>query len=69
MNAGHATPAGPLVRLFNASLLWPLQLEAAPPTRDSGRFDHFLRISCGTPFNPNIEAAIRRLGQIVAAGG
>lgn len=37
MDAGHATPTGPLVRLFNASLLWPLQLEAAPPTRDSGR--------------------------------
>ena len=36
---------------------------------DSQRFDHFLRISCGTPFNPTIEAALKRLGQIVAAGG
>jgi DNA-binding transcriptional MocR family regulator len=30
------------------------------------RFDHFIRLQYGQPWSPRIEAAIRRLGQIVA---
>ncbi len=33
---------------------------------NSGRFDHFLRISCGFPFSTQIEAALQRLARIVA---
>jgi len=32
----------------------------------SGRFNHFLRVHCGEPFTPRLDAHIRRLGQIVA---
>jgi DNA-binding transcriptional MocR family regulator len=30
------------------------------------RFDHFIRLQCGDPWSPKMDAAIRRLGQIVA---
>jgi DNA-binding transcriptional MocR family regulator len=30
------------------------------------RFDHFIRLQCGDPWSPAMDAAIRRLGQIVA---
>ncbi len=33
---------------------------------NSGRFDHFLRISCGFPFSTQIEVALQRLARIVA---
>ncbi|MDM0011253.1 PLP-dependent aminotransferase family protein [Variovorax sp. J22P168] len=38
---------------------------------NSSRFDHCLRINCGWPFETKVEAALRRLGEIVceAAGG
>jgi DNA-binding transcriptional MocR family regulator len=55
--------------VFDAALAEGIRVAPGLMFSNSGRFDHFLRISCGTPFNPNIEAAIRRLGQIVAAGG
>jgi DNA-binding transcriptional MocR family regulator len=32
----------------------------------SRRFDHFIRLQYGDPWSPRIEAAIRKLGQIVA---
>lgn len=32
----------------------------------SRRFDHFIRLQYGEPWSPRMEAAIRRLGQIVA---
>ena len=56
-------------QVFDAALTEGIRIAPGLMFSNSGRFDHFLRISCGTPFNPNIEAAIRRLGQIVAAGG
>jgi DNA-binding transcriptional MocR family regulator len=30
------------------------------------RFDHFIRLQCGDPWSPQMDAAIRRLGEIVA---
>jgi len=56
-------------QVFDAALAEGIRVAPGLMFSNSGRFDHFLRISCGTPFNPNIEAALKRLGQIVAAGG
>ncbi|HET7792252.1 MAG TPA: PLP-dependent aminotransferase family protein, partial [Rhizobacter sp.] len=33
---------------------------------NSGRFDHFMRISCGFPFDAQAERALRELGRIAA---
>jgi DNA-binding transcriptional MocR family regulator len=30
------------------------------------RFDHFIRLQCGEPWTPRMDAAMRKLGQIVA---
>ncbi|HET7775176.1 MAG TPA: PLP-dependent aminotransferase family protein, partial [Azospira sp.] len=34
---------------------------------NSNRFDGFLRLNCGAPYTPRIDAALRRLGAIVGA--
>ena len=31
---------------------------------NSGRFDHYLRLNCGWPYTEEIDAALRRLGEI-----
>ncbi|MGT2429609.1 aminotransferase-like domain-containing protein [Cupriavidus basilensis] len=33
---------------------------------NSNRFDHFLRLNCGTPYSPAIERALRTLAGVVA---
>jgi len=32
----------------------------------SRRFDHFIRLQCGEPWSARLDAAMRKLGQIVA---
>jgi len=32
---------------------------------NSNRFDGYLRLNCGAPYTPAIDAALRRLGAIV----
>ena len=31
---------------------------------NSNRFEHFIRLNCGQPFNPEIERSLKRLGQL-----
>ena len=33
---------------------------------NTGRYEHFLRLSCGVPFTPEVEAAYRTLGELMA---
>ena len=42
------------------------QLLVAPGSlfSNSGRFDHYLRLNCGWPYTGEIDAALRRLGEI-----
>jgi DNA-binding transcriptional MocR family regulator len=43
------------------------QILVAPGTlfSNSSRYDHYLRINCGAPYEARIDAALRRLGEIV----
>ncbi|MBS0370096.1 MAG: PLP-dependent aminotransferase family protein [Proteobacteria bacterium] len=54
--------------VFEAALAEGIRVAPGAMFSNSTRFDHFLRISCGFPFSPRIDAALRRLAQIVADG-
>ena len=34
---------------------------------NTGRYEHFLRLSCGMPFTAEVEAGYRTLGGLLAA--
>lgn len=34
---------------------------------NAGRFEHFIRLNCGWPYNAEIESAVKCLGQLCAA--
>lgn len=52
-------------RVFDAALREGILVAPGLMFSNSGRFDHFLRISCGWPYSDAIDAALRRLGGIV----
>jgi DNA-binding transcriptional MocR family regulator len=53
-------------RVFEAALHEGIRVAPGLLFSNSERFDRFLRISCGYPYSPRIEAALTRLGEIVA---
>ena len=55
--------------VFEAAL--PQGIRIAPGTlfSNSTRFDHFMRISCGTPFTRAADEGLKRLAAIVKASG
>lgn len=55
--------------VFEAALAEGIRVAPGAMFSNSTRFDHFLRVSCGFPFSPRIDAALRRLAQIVTDGG
>ena len=52
-------------RVFDAALREGIRVAPGVLFSNSERFDRFLRISCGYPFSPQIDAALTRLGEIV----
>ncbi len=54
-------------RVFEAALREGIRVAPGLLFSNSERFDRFLRVSCGYPVSPQIEAALARLGEIVAA--
>ena len=49
-------------------LTWRLPKASSSPGQmfsNSDRFDHYLRLNCGLPISPDVEAAVARLGAIV----
>ena len=53
--------------VFDAALLQGIRIAPGSLFSNSNRFDHFMRISCGAPFTPEMDQALQRLAQIVAA--
>ena len=51
--------------VFDAALKEQILVAPGLMFSNSLRFDSFLRISCGSPLTPEVERALRRLGQIV----
>lgn len=52
--------------VFDAALSAGIRVAPGVMFSNSGRFDHFLRISCGFPFDATVDGAIRQLARIVA---
>ena len=54
-------------RVFDAALREHILFAPGTLFSNSARFDHCLRINCGWPWSPAIEAGLRRLGEIASA--
>ncbi|QDF99849.1 2-aminoadipate aminotransferase [Azoarcus sp. DD4] len=54
-------------RLFDAALTAGIRIAPGAMFSNSGRFDHFIRLGCGQPYTPELDAALRRLGGIASA--
>jgi DNA-binding transcriptional MocR family regulator len=52
--------------VFDAALREGILVAPGLVFSNSKRFDHYLRINCGWPYSPEIDGALRRLGEIVA---
>ena len=52
-------------RVFDAALKEQILIAPGLMFSNSLRFDAYLRISCGSPYNAQVAQALRRLGQIV----
>ncbi|MDI3384119.1 PLP-dependent aminotransferase family protein [Xenophilus aerolatus] len=55
------------VPVFDAALREHILFAPGTLFSNSARFDHCLRINCGWPWSPAIEAGLRRLGEIASA--
>ncbi|WP_083745333.1 PLP-dependent aminotransferase family protein [Variovorax sp. KK3] len=52
-------------RVFTAALAERIVVAPGTLFSNSSRFDHYLRINCGWPYGDAVDAALRRLGEIV----
>jgi len=60
-------PGGlPSRRLFEHALEAGIRIAPGSMFSNSQRFDHFIRIGCGYPYSPELDAALRRLGVLTA---
>ena len=46
-----------------------IQISPGDIFSNAKRFDHFVRIGCGTPYSPRIDEALQALGQILKKQG
>ncbi|WP_225781062.1 PLP-dependent aminotransferase family protein [Xenophilus sp. Marseille-Q4582] len=53
-------------RVFDAALREHILFAPGTLFSNSSRCDHFLRLNCGWPWSPALEAGLRRLGEIAA---
>lgn len=58
----EATPSHPV---FERALAEEIRVMPGTLFSNAGRSDHFIRLSCGAPVTPRVEAAVRSLGRIV----
>ncbi|GAA5237078.1 PLP-dependent aminotransferase family protein [Verticiella sediminum] len=53
-------------RVFETALRAGIAITPGTLFSNTGRFEHYMRISCGEGYSPRVEEALRRLGAIVA---
>ncbi|MFY3385655.1 PLP-dependent aminotransferase family protein [Paracidovorax sp. MALMAid1276] len=54
-------------RLYDEALQHGIRVAPGPMFSNTGRYEHFLRLSCGMPFTAEVEAGYRTLGALLAA--
>lgn len=52
--------------LYDQALRAGIRTAPGPMFSNTGRYEHFLRLSCGMPFTPQVEAGYRTLGELLA---
>jgi DNA-binding transcriptional MocR family regulator len=55
------------MRLFDEALAIGIRVAPGPMFSNTGRYERFLRLSCGMPFTPVVEEAYRDMGRLIAA--
>lgn len=53
------------MRLYDEALAEGIRVAPGPMFSNTGRYDNFLRLSCGLPFTPAVEQAYRTLGELM----
>jgi DNA-binding transcriptional MocR family regulator len=53
-------------RLFDAALAEGIRIAPGCMFSNSRRFDPFIRLNCGSPHTPEIDVALRRLGELAS---
>ena len=53
-------------RLYDQALQCGIRIAPGPMFSNTGRYEHFLRLSCGMPFTPQVEEGYRTLGELMA---
>ncbi|GKT15044.1 PLP-dependent aminotransferase family protein [Acidovorax sp. SUPP2522] len=53
-------------RLYDQALQCGIRIAPGPMFSNTGRYENFLRLSCGMPFTPEVEEAYRTLGTLMA---
>ena len=53
------------LRLFDDALALGIRTAPGPMFSNTDRYDRFVRLSCGMPFTPDVEAAYRDLGRLL----
>ncbi|MBD9391968.1 PLP-dependent aminotransferase family protein [Acidovorax sp. ACV01] len=53
-------------RLYDQALLSGIRIAPGPMFTNTGRYEHFLRLSCGMPFTTQVEEGYRTLGALMA---
>ncbi|HXE41198.1 MAG TPA: PLP-dependent aminotransferase family protein, partial [Azonexus sp.] len=56
-------------QLFDAALSEGIYIAPGLMFSNSQRFDAYIRLNCGAPITPEIEAALKRLGQLCSQFG
>ena len=54
-------------RLYDEALALGIRTAPGDMFSNTGHYDHFLRLSCGMPFTPEVEEAYRTLGRMLHA--
>ena len=52
-------------RLFDRALAAGLLVAPGLMFSNSNRYDHFVRLNCGMPYTPEVDAALKELGAMV----
>ena len=60
-------PGASSTLLFEQALARGIRIAPGPMFSNSGRYERFIRLSCGLPFTPAVEEAYRELGSLIRA--
>jgi DNA-binding transcriptional MocR family regulator len=55
------------MKLYEAALERKISIAPGPIFSATGRFNHFIRLNCSSPWSSDLDAALRTLGHLARA--